>query len=163
MNDSVFVDTNVLVYLFDADSPEKQERARAILEIEGPSGRLVLSTQVLQEFFVSVTRKLKPPVPPSEAEAAARDLAALDVVEIEVPMVFRAISRSRRHTLSLWDASSSRPRWRGAARGSSARICRTDVGSEASWWRIRSPDRNCTLHERNLPESERFAHRPAGR
>jgi predicted nucleic acid-binding protein len=104
MNDSVFVDTNVLVYLFDADSPEKQERARAILEIEGPSGRLVLSTQVLQEFFVSVTRKLKPPVPPSEAEAAARDLAALDVVEIEAPMVFRAISRSRRHTLSLWDA-----------------------------------------------------------
>jgi predicted nucleic acid-binding protein len=104
MSDRLFVDTNVIVYLFDTDAPAKQRRAREIFEAEGPAGRLVLSTQVLQEFFVSVTRKLEHPLPEAEAEAAARDLAALDVVEVDVPMVLRAISLARRHTLSLWDA-----------------------------------------------------------
>ena len=104
MNDRLFVDTNVVVYLFDADAPDKQERAREIFEAEGGKGRLVLSTQVLQEFFVTVTRKLQHPLPMDEAEAAARELAMLDVVEIEVPIVLRAIALARQHTLSLWDA-----------------------------------------------------------
>jgi predicted nucleic acid-binding protein len=104
MSDRTFVDTNVVVYLFDADAPEKQRRAREIIEAAGPEGGLVLSTQVLQEFYVSVTRKLEHPLPEDEAEAAAKELATLDVVEIEVPMVLRAISRARHHTLSLWDA-----------------------------------------------------------
>jgi predicted nucleic acid-binding protein len=104
MSDRLFVDTNVIVYLFDTDSPTKRQRAREIFEAEGPAGRLVLSTQVLQEFFVAVTRKLEHPLPEAEAEATAKDLAALDVVEVDVPMVLRAISLARRHTLSLWDA-----------------------------------------------------------
>lgn len=104
MSDRLFVDTNVAVYLFDADAPEKQERARRIFESEGPAGRLVLSTQVLQEFFVTVTRKLERPLPEDDAEAAARELASLDVVEIEVPMVLRAIALARADTLALWDA-----------------------------------------------------------
>jgi len=104
MTGRLFVDTNVIVYLFDTDSPAKQRRAREILGAAGPDGRVVLSTQVLQEFFVSVTRKLERPLPEDEAESAVKELAALDVVEIEVPMVLRAISLARRHTLSLWDA-----------------------------------------------------------
>ena len=103
-SDRLFVDTNVAVYLFDTDAPLKKQRARDIFETRGRDGRLVLSTQVLQEFFVSVTRKLAHPLPEDEAEAATRDLALLDVVEVEVPMVLRAISLARRHTLSLWDA-----------------------------------------------------------
>jgi predicted nucleic acid-binding protein len=104
MSDRLFVDTNVVVYLFDTDAPAKRQRAREIFETRGREGQLVLSTQVLQEFFVSVTRKLEHPLPVEEAEAAAKELATLDVVEVEVPMVLRAISLSRRHTLSLWDA-----------------------------------------------------------
>lgn len=56
-----FFDTNVLVYLFDADAPDKQERARALLQAEVARGRAVLSTQVLQEFCVAVTRMLAQP------------------------------------------------------------------------------------------------------
>ena len=104
MSDRFFVDTNVAVYLFDVDNPEKQRRARRVFDTEGPAGRLVVSTQVLQEFYVSVTRKLGRPLPDVEAEAATRDLAALDVVEIDAPMVLRAISLAREHTVSLWDA-----------------------------------------------------------
>lgn len=43
-----FVDTNVLVYLFDSDSPDRQAKARRILEAN--EDRIVLSTQVLGEF-----------------------------------------------------------------------------------------------------------------
>ena len=102
MSDSVFADTNVFVYLFDRDAPAKKRRARQILEEEGD--RLVLSTQVLQEFFVTVTRKLGQPLPESDAEAATRDLAAFEVVEPGLAMVLRSISSSRAWKISLWDA-----------------------------------------------------------
>jgi predicted nucleic acid-binding protein len=104
MNGKVFVDTNVLVYLFDRDAPTKQKTARTILEIEGPAGRIVISTQVLQEFYVSVTRKLAKPLSEQEAESAVRDLATLDVVQVDVDMVVRSIATARAHHLSLWDA-----------------------------------------------------------
>ncbi|HEY2296054.1 MAG TPA: PIN domain-containing protein [Thermoanaerobaculia bacterium] len=59
MSDRVFFDTNVLVYLFDTDSPAKQAQARDLLTEHARSGRIVLSSQVLQEFYVTVTRKLR--------------------------------------------------------------------------------------------------------
>lgn len=55
-----FVDTNVLVYLFDNDSREKQSQARQLLKKEADN--IVLSTQVLGEFYVTVTRKLAAPL-----------------------------------------------------------------------------------------------------
>ena len=69
MSGRVFVDTNVLVYLFDGDAPQKQRRARQILDEEGSPGSIVISTQVLQEFYVTVTRKLGKPLKEAEAEA----------------------------------------------------------------------------------------------
>ncbi len=48
-----FLDTNILVYLFDTDSPEKKTTVSGLFETEGASGLLILSTQVLQEFYVS--------------------------------------------------------------------------------------------------------------
>jgi predicted nucleic acid-binding protein len=53
-----FFDTNILVYLFDADADEKKAQATARFETEVAAGRALLSTQVLQEFYVVVTRKL---------------------------------------------------------------------------------------------------------
>ena len=70
MASRTFFDTNVLVYLFDADSPDKQARAREALRERLESGAVVVSTQVLQEFFVTVTRKLARPLSAAEAEAA---------------------------------------------------------------------------------------------
>lgn len=102
MSDRAFLDTNVLVYLFDQDSPEKKRRAREILSAEAPQA--VISTQVLQEFYVSVTRKLGRPLPEADAEAAVRDLAHLDVHTVDVEMVVSAVARSRKDRLSLWDS-----------------------------------------------------------
>lgn len=98
----VFVDTNVFVYLFDADAAAKQTRARALLgagDLE-----IVVSTQVMQEFYVTVTRKLASPLDQADAEAATRDLAAFDVVTPDARMVLRAIARTRTSSLAFWDA-----------------------------------------------------------
>ena len=102
MNGRTFVDTNVLVYLFDADAPAKQQRARELVSAE--ASRLVLSTQVLAEFYVTVTRKLAKPLSESDADAAVGELCAFDVVDLDMPLIRKGVARARRDRLSLWDA-----------------------------------------------------------
>jgi predicted nucleic acid-binding protein len=101
MSDRIFVDTNVLVYAFDRDEAGKRKRS---LEILGGTDALVLSTQVLQEFYVVVTRKLKRPLPEADAEMAVRDFTQLEVVSVDPSLVLRAIETSRAHVLSFWDS-----------------------------------------------------------
>ena len=104
MSGKVFVDTNVFVYLFDRDAPAKRATARQILETEGPPGRIVLSTQVLQEFYVNVTRKLGKPLSESDGASATNDLCAFDVVDVDKDMVVRSMALSRTERMSFWDA-----------------------------------------------------------
>jgi predicted nucleic acid-binding protein len=104
MKERVFLDTNVLVYLFDADDPAKQRRVQALLSDRELRAQLILSTQVLQEFYVSVTRKLGTPLDPEAAFQAVQDLAAFPVVQIDPPLILLAIQRSRKAKVSFWDA-----------------------------------------------------------
>ncbi len=99
-----FFDTNVLVYLFDGDAPDKRAVARSLLRREADAGRATLSTQVLQEFFVTVTRKLAVPVGHAQAERAVRSLAELSVVQIDVGLMLVGIELTRRLQISLWAA-----------------------------------------------------------
>ena len=103
MSGRSFVDTNVLVYCFDLREAAKRKRALAILEGEADVGDLVLSTQVLQEFYVAVTRKLKRPLSGAEAAAAVAELAKLSIVQIDLAMVLASIADCQSHQLSLWD------------------------------------------------------------
>ena len=100
----VFFDTNILVYLFDADAAAKKEQARARFETEASAGLALLSTQVLQEFYVAVTRKLSVPLKAETAEAVVRNLSALPVIGIDAERILAAIGRSRSMQLSFWDA-----------------------------------------------------------
>jgi len=98
----VFIDTNVIVYADDLDAGAKRERAREILQQVLIDGNGVVSTQVLQEFFVAATRKLG-----VAAEIARRKvelLARLDVVTIEPSLILDAIDLHRLHPISFWDA-----------------------------------------------------------
>lgn len=104
MKERVFLDTNVLVYLFDADAPAKQQRAQALLSSSELRAKMILSTQVLQEFYVSVTRKLAIPLDPDTALKAVQDLAMFSIVQIDTPLILLAIQRSRKATVSFWDA-----------------------------------------------------------
>jgi predicted nucleic acid-binding protein len=99
-----FFDTNVLVYLFDAGAPEKQAKARQLLEREVTEGQAILSTQVLQEFYVAVTRKLAEPLDPRTAEQALFHLAQLPVSQVDTALVLNAALRSRKDRLSFWDS-----------------------------------------------------------
>ena len=103
MTEPIFVDTNVWVYAVDAADPAKRRRA---LEATAPApGRdLVVSTQVLTEFYAVVTRKLAVPVPVEYAEAMVRQLSVLAVVAIDASLVVSAIAESREWQISIWDA-----------------------------------------------------------
>jgi predicted nucleic acid-binding protein len=103
MTEPIFVDTNVWVYAVDAADPAKRARA---LEVTAPApGRdLVISTQVLTEFYAVVTRKLVVPVSAEDAEALVRQLAVLPVVAIDTSLVVSAIAGSREWQISIWDA-----------------------------------------------------------
>ena len=97
-----FLDTNVLVYADDLDAGDKRERAREVLQEAMASGEGVLSTQVLQEFFVITTRKLG--VDPALARRKVELLAEMDLVRVDLALLLAAIDLSRLHSFSFWDA-----------------------------------------------------------
>ncbi len=103
MTDPVFVDTNVWVYAVDVGDPVKRQRALDAIT-PAPGRDLVISTQVLTEFYAVVTRKLATPVPVDDAEAMVRQLAVLPVVTIDSSLVVSAIAGSREWQISIWDA-----------------------------------------------------------
>ena len=104
MSVRAFLDTNVLVYLFDAGEPTKQAVAREIFERQGLDLELFLSTQVLQEFFVNITRKLSVPLSAEEAFRALTALSEFPTVQVDVPLVLAAAQLSQQHRISFWDA-----------------------------------------------------------
>lgn len=97
-----FVDTNVLVYAFDRADEDKRASARRLLSAADP-GDLVLSAQVLNEFFVTVTRKLAEPLEVDVARSVVDELSHLEVVPVTSQLVQAGIDRVRRSQLSLWD------------------------------------------------------------
>ena len=97
-----FVDTNILVYLFDADAPDKQARARELMREE--RHRLVVSVQVLGEFYVTVTRKLAVPLSSDAAARAVDSLCELQVQALHPALVRFAVRRSQVSRLSYWDS-----------------------------------------------------------
>ena len=100
--EKLFLDTNVLVYVFDHDEPAKSQRAIDLLERAKP-GELVLSAQVLGEFYTVVTRKLRRPLDPVVAAQAVDWLGTLRVVALDPTIVKQAIQTSRASRLSYWD------------------------------------------------------------
>jgi predicted nucleic acid-binding protein len=99
-----FVDTNVLVYAHDRSEGAKQPVAAALLESlwEGRTG--TLSTQVLQEFYVVITRKFDPPMRRRDARGIVAAYGEWQVVQLDVPMIVAASHLEERHGLSFWDA-----------------------------------------------------------
>lgn len=99
-----FVDTNVLVYAYDATAGTKRERARALLTDLWETGEGCLSVQVLQEFFVNVTRKVAKPL---DVDTAVTILADLSHWHLHAPAaddVLAAVELHRNATVSFWDA-----------------------------------------------------------
>ncbi|MFZ0959081.1 MAG: PIN domain-containing protein [Candidatus Sulfotelmatobacter sp.] len=97
-----FFDTNVLIYADDKADPAKQQRALDLVA-EHRRGRTgVVSLQVLQEYFVTLTRKLR--VDARIARRKVELLAEFDVATPEVADILAAIDLHRLHGFSFWDA-----------------------------------------------------------
>ncbi len=102
MKERSFIDSNILIYTDDAAFPEKQQTAIALLEEGWNSGNIILSTQVLQEYFSAATRKLG--VLPETAQRKIELLGCLDIASIDHEDILRAIDLHRLHKFSFWDS-----------------------------------------------------------
>ncbi len=98
-----FLDSNILIYAFDTLEPVKRARSRALIE-RLPAEDIVLSTQVVNEFYFAVTRKLRRPVPAVAAEEAVRGFSGFRVLPLDYKLSMSAMELVRKHQLSIWDA-----------------------------------------------------------
>jgi predicted nucleic acid-binding protein len=103
MTARVFVDSNVLIYAHDLEAGSRRERAAECLRQLWETRAGCLSTQVLQEFYVTVTRKIPSPLPRSAAREIVRNYAAWVRSAITPATVVRASEISETWQLSFWD------------------------------------------------------------
>lgn len=104
MNDRAFFDTNVLVYAFDKSEYEKGAIAKQLIGKFGAEGNLVLSTQVLQEFYVCVTRVGKSKLSTEEAESIVNDFAEFPLIQVNKNIISHAMKRHQNQAFSFWDS-----------------------------------------------------------
>lgn len=104
MKDKGFLDTNILVYAYDRRDPAKQLKAQALLEQGIHDENVSLSTQILSEFFVVITRRIQTPLSVDEAAEVIESLSIIPVAEVDRAMVKRAIETHQRYGISYWDA-----------------------------------------------------------
>ncbi len=101
----VLIDTNVLVYAFDQNDAQRQERAIGVLQQLQLSGAGRLSAQSLAEFFSACTRLLHPPLTDREAlDQLERFSQAYRVLDLNAQVVLEAARGVRDHQLGYWDA-----------------------------------------------------------
>jgi predicted nucleic acid-binding protein len=100
----VFVDTNVLVYLRDSTEPDKQRRAAEWLGHLWESGSGRLSLQVLQEYYVTMTRKLEPGLPEEEARDDVATLGTWSPLVPDMELMESAWAEQDRYGFTFWDA-----------------------------------------------------------
>lgn len=96
-----FLDTNILVYCLDQHDLVKQARCRELLRALQAANQAVISTQVLQEFYVAATRKLG--VEPLAAKQIMQGFKNLETIAVSPELVEEGIDCSILHQLSFWD------------------------------------------------------------
>ena len=134
-----FLDTNVLVYaaLGRRDAPEKQRRARDLMA----RGPFATSTQVLQEFFVTATRKSAKPLSPAEALEWVELVGEQPCVTVDRTLIAVATELSARYRISYWDAAILA----AAERAGAAILCTEDLNHGQCYGAVRAenPFRDC--------------------
>lgn len=104
MTVKTFVDTNILVYAYDRGASDKHAKARRAIGRLWKEGSGVLSTQVLQEFYINVRRKAQRPISITSARSLVADYLAWDPVVNDGTSILEAMDAERRYKISFWDA-----------------------------------------------------------
>jgi predicted nucleic acid-binding protein len=103
MSDRMFIDTNILVYAHDADAGEKHAAAAKTVADLWKSKDGVISTQVLQELYVALTRKVASPVTRNTARRLIKNYLAWDLVVNDGAILLHASEIEENYRLSFWD------------------------------------------------------------
>jgi predicted nucleic acid-binding protein len=102
MSGKTFLDSNVLAYAQDRGAPAKRSRSRDLIISLAKSGDGVISTQVMQEFYIAATRKLG--VEPIAAKGILKTFSLFEVVQVTPELIHEAIDCSILNTLSFRDS-----------------------------------------------------------
>lgn len=103
MSVECFLDTNVLVYAVSAAPADAAKKEKALELIE--SADFGLSAQVLQEFYVTVTRKIPKPLTPDSAVALLEQFKVFPAVQVDYPLIVSGIEVSLAYGISYWDGT----------------------------------------------------------
>lgn len=102
--DKIFVDTNILVYSHDVDAEQKHQIAQDILLELWQNRNGVLSVQVLQEFYVTMTQKVLHPIPPNSVRNIIRDYFSWHIEINDLNSILIASRIGEDYKISFWDA-----------------------------------------------------------
>lgn len=100
----MFVDTNILVYAYDLSAGNKHDKAREIIKNLWSTGDGLISTQVAQEFFVTVTRKIAKPLGLRQAKEIVKDLLQWKTIIVDGSLIVDAITIQEKYRYSFWDS-----------------------------------------------------------
>jgi predicted nucleic acid-binding protein len=105
MKDKILVDTNILVYAYDIADPEKQAKAFQVIDRLAFGQKGVISAQILGEFFVATTRKLKNPLEVATISQSIQNyVRSWLVLDITPQIILEAIRGRSTYPISYWDA-----------------------------------------------------------
>ncbi len=99
-----FVDTNIIVYAYDSTAGERHSVAKKAVGALWQSGRGLISTQILQELYVTLTRKIPLPLKTAQAKEIIEDMLTWDLVVNDGESILQAIALEAKEKLSFWDA-----------------------------------------------------------
>ena len=123
--EKMFLDTNIIVYAYDKSAEAKHHIAQQILIDLWQSGMGIISTQVLQEFFVRVTNKISKPLGTAVAKEVLNDFMTWDIVVNDKDSIMQAIDIHTRYRYSFWDALIIQ----AAIKGGASLLCSEDLQS----------------------------------
>jgi len=104
MSDNMFVDTNILVYAHDLDAGDKHKEAQRIVSELWETKNGVLSTQVLQELYVTLTKKMLHPIEKVTARRILQRYFTWQVVINDPGIFIQASDIEEAYNISFWDA-----------------------------------------------------------
>lgn len=105
MKDRILVDTNILVYAYDSANPEKQVKAFQVIDKLAAGQKGVISAQILGEFFVTATQKLKNPLDPAIISRSIQNyIRSWIVLDITPQIILEAIRGRNTYQMSYWNA-----------------------------------------------------------
>ena len=98
-----FIDTSVLVYAHDSTEPQRRPVAQHVLSDLWNSGTGALSTQVLQEFYSTATRKIRKPLEPAVARTVVARYSEWCTVDTDPLLIISAAMLAEQHSIGFWD------------------------------------------------------------